>query len=761
MELLGKSLQGARAQGRNTLDEHEVYAALQAHGISVPEHAYLPADGSLQLPGPLAQGPVVVKIVSPQILHKTEVQGVRFMEGTAVTPAFLRGFMEEVGRRHAEVHGQAASLAGVLVARRVAFDATRLSSEILVGMRWSRDFGFVGIVGLGGVKVEVWGGLLPRGAGTALFALTPGGQEEALREIRATLVSRDLTGGLRGSKAVLGEDAFRPVVTFLQDVAAAFPPVSDTAGAPAVVEMEFNPFLVGQDGHLVPVDALVRTGTSVARPPARPVDKLEHLFHPRSVAIVGVSSKSVNMGRVMLRNLLRDGFSKERLFLVKPGDDRIDDVQCWPSARELPERVDLAVLAVAAPAVPDLMEEVVTHRKAESIVVIPGGMAETSGGASLQARVEAVVRRSRAEPWRGPVVCGPNSMGVSSFPAGCDTTFIPACKLPRPQGARRNVAVVSQSGAFALSRLNKETAVAARYMVTAGNQMDATIGDYVGYLKDDPDVDVLAVYVEGFQEGDGARFVAAARAAVTAGKTVILYKGGRSPEGQGASAGHTASVAGDYRVTWHLCRAAGVLLAESFEDFEGLLRLAALLSHKEARGNGAAFMSNAGFEAVGMADNVRGDDHALSVVHLSDQTTQRVKAALAQNKIDALVDVHNPLDITPVAPDSVHLACARAVLEDPGVHVLVMGLVPFSPAMSTVEKGDEPHESLTHPGSLALELPKLAAETNKMVVVVVDAGSYYDPLARMLERGGLPVFRAADRAVRLLGRYVGARARHA
>lgn len=294
-------------------------------------------------------------------------------------------------------------------------------------------------------------------------------------------------------------------------------------------------------------------------------------------------------------------------------------------------------------------------------------------------------------------------------------------------------------------------------MVTAGNQLDVTLSDCVGYATQDPEVDVLAVYAEGFQAGDGARFLEAARRAREAGKVVVLYKGGRSPEGQGAAGGHTASIAGEYRITWHLARAAGALVAETFDDFEGLVHLGAALARVEPQGRRVFLMSNAGFEAVGMADSLRGEGWSLTAAKLGGDTLATLKASLGRYKIDALVDVKNPLDVTPVAPDGVHLECARAVLADPGVDALVMGLVPMSPAMSTLPESAEPRDRLDHPESLAKNLGRVASESGKPVVAVVDAGALYDPLARALEADGVPVLRLADRAVRLLGRYLEAR----
>jgi acyl-CoA synthetase (NDP forming) len=737
----------ALAEGRRVLLEPELYAVLEDAGLSVPAHVWIPPGArAITLPSALRDARVVLKVVSPDILHKSDVGGVRFVGGTQVTPEFLTTFLGEVSQAWSAAHGRAPDVRGSLVMAAVDFEKGRLGAEVLVGLRHTRDFGFVGLVGLGGVKAELFGSRLPREEATALFA--PDDVEAALVEVKKTLVYRDLAGQLRGSTAALTDDAWRTVLRFLSSLA------RDADGL-RLEELEMNPLLLSRDGRLVAVDALARVAEVTPAALARPLEKLDAFFKPRTVCVAGVSGKGVNMGRVILRNLLRDGFPVDRLSVLKPGESEVDGVRCFPSPETLPERADLAVLAVAASAVPELLASFIQHDKANGLIVIPGGMAEKEGGAATQRKLEAMLAASRSTPGKGPLVLGPNSMGVASTPGGYDTTFIPEHKLPRATGPVKNLAFISQSGAFTITRASHLTQLSPRYLVSAGNQMDLTLGEVVDYVVDDDGVQVVAVYVEGFQPGDGLRFLAAARRARSKGKRVVLYQAGRSPEGAGTAAGHTASIAGDARVCWHLARAAGVRMAESFGDFEGLVRVACALAGREARGRRVMLMSNAGFEAVGMADNLRGETYALALAQLSPATKDAMRAALHRNKLDELVDVKNPLDITPGAPDAVHLDIARAALADDGVDALVLGVVPMSPNLATLAEAPDEKETLRLPDSLARTLPVLLRETTKPLVAVVDAGAHYEPLVRALEAGGVPVFRAADAAVRALGAWLG------
>lgn len=753
-ELLRDLAREALERGDEVLTEPELYAVLDAAGLPVPRHHFVPREGAARELPYCPRGPVVLKVVSRDVLHKSDVGGVRFLDdAAALTVGELEAFFATVSERWARSHGRAPRIEGAVVMERVVFDRARTGAEVIVGLRATRDFGLVGMVGLGGLKAELLGARLPRREATALFA--PGNTHAAMKELRETLVYRDLAGQLRGSQRALEDGTWERLLAFLAEVARALPP-SGPEGAPALEELEFNPFVVDAQGRLVAVDALARVTRARVVAPRPPVEKLKAFFEPSRVAVAGVSSKGVNMGRIILRNLLRDGFTPEQLVVLKPGDAEIDGVRCVPGPAELPGKVDLAVLAVAAAQVPELLHGLVEGAKAEGVIVIPGGMAEKEGGAQTQRALEALLERSRATPSRGPVVCGPNSMGVASLPGHYDTTFIPEARMPPKRGALRNLAFISQSGAFTITRGSHLEQVVPRYLVSAGNQMDLAVSDFVAYVAADPAVDVIATYVEGFQPGDGERFLAAARVAHAAGKRVILYKGGRSPEGQGTAAGHTAAIAGDYRACWHLVRAEGVLVAESFAEFEGLVRVACALAGRARTGRRVMLMSNAGFEVVGMADHLRGESHALELAQLSAATKARVQTALARCRIDSLVDVKNPLDVTPSAPDSAHREIAEALLGDVSVDALVLGLVPMSPSLSTLGSAAEERETIAHAESLARTLPALFKTTKKPVVAVVDAGRIYEPLVQALEDGGVPVFRRADEAVRALGAWLSA-----
>jgi acyl-CoA synthetase (NDP forming) len=307
--------------------------------------------------------------------------------------------------------------------------------------------------------------------------------------------------------------------------------------------------------------------------------------------------------------------------------------------------------------------------------------------------------------------------------------------------------VISQSGAFSITRISKHPDINPKYVLTLGNQMDLTIGDYLEYLAEDPELKVFAVYVEGFKALDGAKTLRAAKAIVDSGRTVIFYRAGRTSAGAGAAASHTASIAGDYPVTRELFAQAGAAVCSSLDEFDDAVTIFTLLEGRKAAGNRLGAVSNAGFECVAMADNLGG----MTLAAFTPETNAALAKVLDDAGISEIVDIHNPVDITPMGSDDTYDRSFRAALEDPNVDLGIVGLVPFTVRMNSLAADPLAHgEDVTKPDSIASRYGKLMSETKKPFVAVVDTGPLYDPLVRLLERHGIPVFRTADRALKML-----------
>lgn len=745
-------LTDARRSGTAHLLESDAKDLLDAIGIATPaRHLVSGPAGAEGLSDPTFPGStVVLKALAPGLLHKTEAGAVRMVR------AARADVIAEVHAMARRLDGQ--PLAGFLVEERIPHQP---GHELLIGLRQTPDFGPVVTVAMGGLHAELFARALREDEALAVFsaALIPSDAviEEGLRRVAAV---RLLTERQRGRPAVLAMPALIEVVrSFLRLGQALVPEL--------LVELEVNPLVVSQ-GRLVALDGVARAAWSEASPPAppsaRPIEKIRLLLEPRSVAIVGVSEKSMNPGRIILRNLIASGFDRERIVVVKPNAAAVDGVRCVPRLASLPDeapfqgsarRADLIVLSVAAAAAPELVAEIARDRRGESVILIPGGLEEHPESRPLVQRMRDALERSRAGRGHGPVVNGGNCLGVRSAPGRVDTFFIPAHKLPRPDREPDPVAFLSGSGAFAVSQSSKLTNVNPVYAVSMGNQSDLTVGDYLEALKDDSRVQVFAIYLEGFRPGDGARFLASAACITASGRAVILYRGGRSADGRAAACSHTAAMAGDDVVLRALAREAGVVLADTLEDFEDLVRLFTMLRGRTVDGLTLGALTNAGYESVAMADNLG----PFRLPPFTECTAAALHGVLERAGLEGIATVRNPLDVTPILNDAGMEAAARAILEDPAVAVGIIGCVPLTGALQTLPRGEGHGEDLNDPDAFAPRLIRLAATCPKAWVAVVDAGPRYDPLVQTLEAGGVPVFRSSDRALRIFGSYCAARLR--
>jgi acyl-CoA synthetase (NDP forming) len=743
----------ARDEGRETLLEPEGLALLAAAGIATPRWRFIRDAGALDdstLAG-LAGDRVVVKVVSRGIAHKTELGGVvivpRDLAAVAAAIDAMGARLGKGGRMGAA--GRVSDptgpppVEGFLVAEYVAHDRA-VGGELLLSLRWTDDFGPVVSVGAGGIETEALAADLRPGRGIAMLSptLTPPGEVAPL--VLETTAVRLATASLRGQPPRLALDRLVDVVRRLLALGSALVPAD-------LLEIEINPAAVAADG-LVALDVLATLGRGpLPGRPARPIHKLARVLEPRSVAIVGVSS-SWNPGRAILDNLVREGFDRERIVVVKPGVGELDGVRCVPDLTALPGKVDLFVVALSAAQAPTFVAEVIERDLAEGLIVIPGGLEEKQGGAELAARMRAALADSRASDDGGPLINGGNCLGIRSRPGGYDTLFIPRWKLPA--GSRpAPIALITGSGAFAVTRLSRLGRLDPRYVVTVGNQMDLTVGDYLTHFASDASLRVFGVYLEGFARLDGARFLEAAAEIASAGRTVVLYRAGRTSAGTQASASHTASIAGDATVTRELARGAGVVVAETPEAFDDLLRTFALLDGRVPAGRRLGAISNAGSECVTIADHLG----SLELAPFSPATEGRLAAILGPSGIASVVDVHDPLDLTPIADAAVYEAVATVVLEAEEVDVGLIGIVPITDTLDALAPGPDHGEDLGRPDAVAARMARLWHGSTKPWVAVVDAGRLYDPFADLLDAAGIPTFGTADAATRALAAFCDAR----
>lgn len=710
---------------------------LESLGIGVPRRARV--HGSAELARwthlPFLGEQAVVKVVSSHILHKSDAGGVVVVPGRVEAVAAAAREMElRLGR-----HG----IEGFLVCEFVRHEHGP-GHEFLLGLRDTPDFGPVVTLGPGGVHAEFLARALREGEAFAAFA-DPSADDRAIESALMRLaVVRLATEPQRGAPALL------PLAAFTEAVRRMLALARDVGRHQEVglAEFEANPLVVS-GGRLAALDALGRIAPAAAAPAVpRPLARVRALLEPRSIAIMGVSERA-NPGRIILQNVLREGFDPAAITVIKPNATSIDGCRCVDSLAALPGPADLLVLSVSAAQAAVAVAEAADQHRAESIVLVPGGLDERPEAAPLVTHMRDSLARARATAWGGPVVNGGNCLGIRSRPGHYDTLFIPEYKLARPTGEPSPLALITGSGAFAVAKGDKLAELQPVYTITIGNQMDLTASDYLEALAEDPRVQVYALYLEGFRARDGERFLRQAQRLRALGRTVVLYLAGRTSAGAAAAASHTAAVAGDFAVARALAREAGVVVAGSLDEFEDLVRLFTLLRDRRARGWRLGALSNAGFEAVAIADSLG----PFRLASWSETTACALHATLERARLDGIVAPRNPMDVTPLLDDAGNAEIFEAILADDGVDVGVFGCVPLTQALQTLSAGPGHDEDLTREGGIVWWLARLRRAADKPFIVVVDAGARYDAFARALEVQGIPAFRTADRAVRAFARW--------
>jgi acyl-CoA synthetase (NDP forming) len=772
----------ANTENRNFLFEYEVYELIRLIGSeTVPRYFLLSKEARLDseklsaIPGDR----IVIKIVSPFIVHKSDIGAIRIIpKKPEKVLSTVRAMMYEVPETYAntiEHHPEQApevyrglreealisaisrDIKGVALVQYMP-GSSEFGNELIVSLRRTREFETIISAGLGGTDTELYAESLRKGQAVVAASTQMTDGKTFFRLYQETISYKALAGLTRGHKRTVTDEQLLECFSSFIAVGNYFSPLNPDA--PFVIEdLEINPFAFA-DYLMLPLDGLCRFSLPQPSPVPRPVEKIDKLLHPSSIGVIGASAKGMNVGRIILRNILANGFEPSSVQVIHPGVEQIDGVVTIPSLKALPEKLDLLILAVSADQVPELVEQVIDHNLAESIILIPGGMGEIQGSEQRIREIQCKIQQTRLKPDGGPIFLGGNSLGILSHPGRYDSMFIPETLLPKHRGKHpRKSVLISQSGGYMISRMSNLSFMDPAYAIALGNQIDLTAGDLVSFINKSKDIHTVAAYLEGFNDLDGVTFAKAVREAVLQGKEVIFYKAGRTPEGKTATSGHTASLAGDYMVCESCIRQAGAMVADTFTEFGGLFRLSNALHYKTISGNRLAAMSNAGYEAVGMADNILGEDYTLQMASFTSETNEGLARILNNVKLAELVDVKNPLDLTPMASEAVYEMVVRTLLEDTNTDVIIAGVVPLTPLIQSLSEGPESEKSLTSEQSIVGRLSRLAAQFDKPLVVVVDSGSLFDPLANAFQESGLAVFRSADQAVWSLGKYVQGRLR--
>ncbi|MFH0781950.1 MAG: acetate--CoA ligase family protein [Pseudomonadota bacterium] len=775
---LNNLFQKARQQDRNYLFEYEVYEFIRLIGGETPPQFILLEKNTRfdsRMLRKLAGKKVVVKVVSPTILHKSDVGGVRITEknGDEVLST-LRRMSIEIPEKYAEIilrnqdqappcyrglvpaELQAAiaeDIEGYILCQYMHPDSEEFGNELLVSLRNSREFGPILSAGLGGRDTELYAARFRKGQAVISTSAELVDGESFFGLFKHTISYKKLAGLTRGQQRIVTDVQLLECFSALIQVARHFSP---TVGlSPYIIEeLEINPFAFS-NYLMMPLDGLCRFSTIRQILPTRPINKIDRLLHPTSIGIVGISARKINIGRIILENILANGFSPNDIVLIHPDANAIEGITPLTDLLAIKNKLDLLILAVDASRVPEMIDTILKHNLAESVLLISGGLGEQEGQQHLVLQLQEKIIAARRRSPEAPIFLGANSLGILSHPGHYDAMFIPDSKLPKNRGKhRRTLGLVSQSGAYMITRMSKLSFLDPAYAISIGNQIDLTAGDFLQFLNGMDELQTVAFYMEGFTNLDGQSFARAVQEAILNGKEVIFYKAGRTPEGKSALSGHTASIAGDYMVCESCISQAGAMVAETFNIFEGLLRLSCTLHDKTLSGNRLAAISNAGYEAVGIADNLLGENYRMEIASLSTNTDKKLQAILATANLDGLTRVNNPLDITPMASEDVYVAAIAALLDDDNIDIVIVAIVPLTPMLHTLAKEMHQNDTNEQGHSIVARIVQLGDASSKPLVIVVDSGTLYDYMADAFQAGGLPVFRSADIAVGVLGKYI-------
>jgi len=441
---------------------------------------------------------------------------------------------------------------------------------------------------------------------------------------------------------------------------------------------------------------------------------LKKLFEPETMAVVGVS---LNNDRhpanvVFNKNHLR---YPVRVYAVNPRGGEVQGEPVYPRISDIPEPVDMAVIAVRSEQVPEVLTECI-RGGVGGATVISGGFAE-SGRKDLQDRLVVLAKQSDF-----PFI-GPNCLGIYS-PDHVDTFFIPNERIVRPQRGR--VAMVSQSGGILVDQMVKFAGegVGMSRAVSIGNKALVRELDLLAYLVEDPETRVIAFYIEGFGKNEGREFVLAASRSP---KPVIVMKAGKSPGGSRAVSSHTASLGGDYKVFSEVLAQCGVVEARNESELVAFCE--SLSCYRQEIEGRIGIISGSGGHAAMAVDVCSG--YGLLIRTLTEAVQAQMRESVSPS-IRGIASFENPIDLTGSALDDDFVHAATILSRTPEVDCIVLLLLPYLPGCTM---------------DLGARLSQVCRREGKPMVAYVPHVEKYRMLIEGFELNNLPVSPSIEGAV--------------
>ncbi len=724
---------GAWEEGRTVLYEFEIYRILRSLGLGIPGFQFV--REAREVTGAMLAGfgnQLMLKIVSPQIAHKQKLGGVKRVANG--DPCYIQSVLERM-REEVLSHfpdGPPPEIAGFLLVEFIPYTQA-LGYEHLIGFKEDPAFGPVLTLSKGGDDAEFFAKYFD----PANLFLPPFNREAASKLVQ--------TLNIRHKYLQIGHpeylDYLADAIAKLSALAAHYSFIAADPPEFIIRGMDVNPFVITEDNRLVAIDGYAEfspgEGCAVTPPPVN-LDRLESFFTPHGITVIGVSGDAAkySLGREIAELLHDLGRTDLHLVNARGGTLRLGATEypLYQKVSQIPARFELAVYAAPSQFTVDFLRDL-SGTGVKAVILISGIPPEVDYK-EFTAAIRAVLPP-------GVRIIGPNCMGVFQAPGfghpGLNTLFVDEKRLEIKSSDLSNTVLLTQSGAFSVTAIDKmQNSRLFRAIVSFGNKYDVKITDLLAYFAGRDDIDLISLYVEGLDPGEGRRFFELAREIA---KPVIVYKSGRTEAGARAAASHTASISGSYDVFYAACAQADVILAENIEALYDYTKVFSLLAKKEVPGYRVAGVVNAGFESTVGADELE----RLEQAHLSAATM----AELNQINKHGLVDIASPfLDITPMADDRMYAGFVEAVLRDPNVDCVFVAVIPHAVSLKTTP------DTCRDPDSLANLLVDLNRRYRKPMVVSVNAGRYYQDFVSVMEESGLPVFSNIRSAIKALDTFV-------
>ncbi|MDZ5698775.1 acetate--CoA ligase family protein [Chelativorans sp. M5D2P16] len=617
-------LEKVKAEGREALTAPEGKLLCDAYGITVPQEGLA---GSAEEAASLASEmgfPVVMKIVSPDILHKTEAGGV--IVGVETEEEAKAGYDKIIA--NAKAYNAKADISGVQVQQMLTG-----GQEVIIGSVTDGSFGKLVAFGLGGILVEVLKDIT--------FRLAPVTQEEALSMLDSVQAA-DMLKGVRGGDPV-NREALADMIVRVSELVNDYPEIS---------ELDLNPVFATKDGAIA-ADVRIVVDFAQKAPRHRPsqdeiVTAMNKIMRPKAVAVIGASSEEGKIGNSVMKNLINGGYKGE-IYPVHPKADEILGYKAYKSVKDVPGEIDTAIFAIPAKFVPGALTEC-GEKGIPGAVLIPSGFAE-AGEPELQDEIVKIGRKYNVR------LMGPNIYGFYYTPENLCATFCTAYDV------KGSAALSSQSGGIGMAIIgfSRSAQMGVSAIVGLGNKSDIDEDDLLTFFEQDDNTKIIAQHCEDLK--DGRAFAEVARR-VSKKKPVVVLKAGRTSAGAKAASSHTGALAGNDKIYEDVFQQVGVIRARSLRQLLEFARGVPVLP--TPKGENVVIITGAGGSGVLLSDACV--DNGLELMSMPDDLD-----AAFRKFIPPFGAAGNPVDITGGEPPETYKNTIRLGLQDDRIHSLILG----------------------------------------------------------------------------------------